>query len=141
MILLDTDHLSMLKYEENPRCVRLRERLELASGFDPVATTIVSVEEQMRGWLARIHRERDPHKQIACYEMLGGLLDFYATWQVVQFDSQAAAEFVRLRHLRMGAHDLKIACIALTHDPVLLSANLRDFSRVPRLRVEDWLAS
>jgi predicted nucleic acid-binding protein len=34
---------------------------------------------------------------------------------------------------------LKIASIALEADAVLLSANLRDFERVPGLRVENWL--
>ena len=35
--------------------------------------------------------------------------------------------------------DLKIACIALVHNALLLSANLRDFQQVPGLRVENWL--
>jgi tRNA(fMet)-specific endonuclease VapC len=35
--------------------------------------------------------------------------------------------------------DLKIAAIALVHDALLLSANLRDFRKVPGLRVESWL--
>jgi tRNA(fMet)-specific endonuclease VapC len=34
--------------------------------------------------------------------------------------------------------DLKIAAIALAHKATLLSRNLRDFSRVPDLKVEDW---
>jgi tRNA(fMet)-specific endonuclease VapC len=34
--------------------------------------------------------------------------------------------------------DLKIAAIALIHDALLLSANLRDFQQVPALRVADW---
>jgi predicted nucleic acid-binding protein len=33
----------------------------------------------------------------------------------------------------------KIAALALVHGSLLLSANLRDFERVPGLRVEDWL--
>jgi tRNA(fMet)-specific endonuclease VapC len=34
--------------------------------------------------------------------------------------------------------DLKIAAIALTRDATLLSRNLADFTRIPKLRVEDW---
>lgn len=34
--------------------------------------------------------------------------------------------------------DLKIAAITLAQDALLVSRNLRDFSRVPDLRVEDW---
>jgi tRNA(fMet)-specific endonuclease VapC len=37
--------------------------------------------------------------------------------------------------------DLKIAAIALANDALVLSANLREFGRVPGLRVEDWLRS
>ena len=54
MILLDNDHLSVLKYDEHPRCRALRARMNASE--DPFfATTIVSAEEQMRGWLAKIH--------------------------------------------------------------------------------------
>jgi tRNA(fMet)-specific endonuclease VapC len=35
--------------------------------------------------------------------------------------------------------DLKIAAIALVNQALLLSANLRDFEKVPQLRVENWL--
>ena len=34
--------------------------------------------------------------------------------------------------------DLKIAAIALAYDAIVLTRNLKDFSRVPGLRVEDW---
>ena len=35
--------------------------------------------------------------------------------------------------------DLKIAAIALAHDTLLLSANLRDFQQIPNLRVANWI--
>lgn len=35
--------------------------------------------------------------------------------------------------------DLKIASIALNHDALLLTANVRDFDQVPGLRTENWL--
>jgi predicted nucleic acid-binding protein len=35
--------------------------------------------------------------------------------------------------------DLKIAATALVNDALLLSANLTEFERVPRLRVDNWL--
>jgi predicted nucleic acid-binding protein len=34
---------------------------------------------------------------------------------------------------------LKIAAIAMAESALLLSANLRDFQKVPGLRVENWL--
>ena len=77
MILLDTDHLSVLKYEEHPRCRALRERMTASE--DPVfATTIISAEEQMRGWLAKIHAVKDAQKQVAWYQQLASMIDFFA---------------------------------------------------------------
>jgi predicted nucleic acid-binding protein len=35
--------------------------------------------------------------------------------------------------------DLKIASIVVVDNGTLLSANLRDFEKVPGLRVESWL--
>lgn len=60
---------------------------------------------------------------------------------MIEWNEPAADHFVRLRksHLRIGTQDLKIACTALAHDALLLSANLCDFEQVPGLRVEDWL--
>jgi tRNA(fMet)-specific endonuclease VapC len=53
----------------------------------------------------------------------------------------AADRFAELRRqkIRIGSQDLKIAAIAITRDALLLSANLRDFQKVPGLRVENWL--
>ncbi len=39
----------------------------------------------------------------------------------------------------LGANDLFIAAHALASDCILVTDNLREFSRVPGLRVENWL--
>ena len=140
MILLDTDHLTILVFRESERYVRLRARMAASSDQD-FATTIVNAEEQMRGWLAEINRLRRAHQQIPAYEQLRKLFDFLNEFSLIPFGSRAADEFERLRKqkVRIGSMDLKIASIALVHDALLLSANLRDFEKVPGLRVEDWL--
>ena len=50
MILLDTDHFSVLRYNDDPRCAELTSRL-LTCGDPRVATTVATLEEQLRGWL------------------------------------------------------------------------------------------
>jgi len=35
--------------------------------------------------------------------------------------------------------DIKIACITLEHDALLLTRNVVDFAKVPALRFENWL--
>ena len=96
----------------------------------------------MRGWLAKIHAAKDPEKQVAWYDQLAWLIEFPADWQIIAFDQQAAVELKRLQRmrLRIGTLDLKIAAIARIHDALLLSANQRDFGRVPGLRMESWIA-
>jgi tRNA(fMet)-specific endonuclease VapC len=95
----------------------------------------------MRGWLAAIRRARKVHDQIVYYSGLVGLIDFYFEWEIVPFNERAADRFETLRkqRIRIGTQDLKIASIALEANALLLSANLRDFERVPGLRVENWL--
>jgi len=138
MIFLDTDHLSVVTDPRQALRPTLIDRLQ-ASG-DAVAIPIATVEEQLRGWLAQIHRIRDLYKQITPYRRLAKLIDFLRDWSIVEWDAPSADAFRSLRaaRVRIGTQDLEIAAIAIAHDALLLSANLRDFKQVPGLRVEDW---
>ena len=138
MVLLDTDHVSVLRFEQSPRADALRKRLQAAA--EPLATTVVTVEEKMRGWLAEIHRLADPHRQIPAYQQLHERIEFFARWTVLPWDTAAAELFLNLRQqgVRIGSMDLKIACIALVHESPLLTRNPSDFGHVPGLRVENW---
>ena len=75
------------------------------------------------------------------YERLAELFDFIAEWEIISLSGSAADLFAQLRRqkVRIGSQDLKIAAIAMTEQALLLSANLRDFQKVPDLRVENWL--
>jgi tRNA(fMet)-specific endonuclease VapC len=139
VILLDSDHLTVLMLAEDRRNAGLADRLERVQG-ESVAVTVVSVEEHTRGWLAAI-KARTAAGQVIAYDRLIRLVRFLQDWEIVRFEEQAADAFNRLRKhgVRIGTQDLKIASIALTNDALLLSANLRDFSKVPGLRVENWL--
>jgi tRNA(fMet)-specific endonuclease VapC len=140
VILLDTDHVNVLKYPDSLQFVTLTTRLN-ASADQDIATTIITVEEQMRGWLALIHRVDDVHRQVPAYQELLRLVDFFWRWQVFLFDAQAADAFQRLRQqrIRIGTMDLKIAAIALVHDALLFSATMQEFQPVPTLRVANWI--
>ncbi len=141
MIVLDTDHLSHLTMPDSSGHGPLLARMEAASDQE-FATTIVNVEEVMRGWLAVISRERQVHRQVNAYARLRRLFEFFAPWTVLLFEDRAAEEFERLQAagVRIGSMDLKIASIALVHDALLLTANRKDFEKVPGLRFENWLS-
>jgi tRNA(fMet)-specific endonuclease VapC len=138
MFVLDTDHLSLLQWGVGEEAERLRARLQAAC--EEVALTVVSYEEQTRGWLAYVARARTLGQQVEAYRRLRRHLDVYRTARLLDFDEQAATEFQRLQRLRVriGSMDLRIAAIALTHRAVLLTRNAVDFGKVPNLQIEDW---
>lgn len=139
MVILDTDHMSVLERREQPAVDHLLNRLAELSASD-VATTVISYEEQMRGWMAYLAQARSMAQQITAYGRLLSHLDNYHRVPVLGFDEAAATEFQRLRrrHRRIGTMDLKIAAIVLSHEATLLSRNLGDFGDIPNLQVEDW---
>lgn len=141
MYLLDTDHLSELQHQQSSSRVRLVNRLA-AIADDEVAASIVSIEEHMRGWLAKIHGQPQPRKQIHAYDQLQGIVSFYAQWRIVPWNLPATDIFESLRSqkVRIGTMDLKIASIAIANHLTLLTSNTRDFECVPGLAFEDWLA-
>jgi tRNA(fMet)-specific endonuclease VapC len=141
MILVDTDHATFLKYPKSARGRRLIDRLSAVPPAEVIATAIVTVEERMRGWLAVIAKEKTALRQVVGYRELASLFEFYQEFAIVPFDEAAARQFEQLRkqRLRLGTMDLKIAATALVNNALLLSANLRDFERVPGLRFETWL--
>jgi tRNA(fMet)-specific endonuclease VapC len=139
MILLDTDHLSVVMDERDQRHNLLMQRL--AQSAEQIACSIISVEGIFRGWMAVIHRARDVYRQLPAYFRFGQILSVVKEWEISPFDEQAADQYELLRRqrIRIGTMDLKIASIALSNKALLVSANLRDFSLVPNLRCEDWL--
>jgi len=141
MYILDTDHLSLLGRANSPEAQRLRFRLARLKPEERV-TTIITFEEQMRGWMSHLAQARSLTQQVEAYRRLKEFLDRYLKITVLEFDDAAAAEFeqLKLARLRIGTMDLKIAAIALAHGATVLTRNLKDFSRVPNLRAEDWAA-
>jgi len=93
MIILDTDHITTLKYSDSDRFARLARRMAESVDQDFV-TTAITFEEQVRGWLAQINRFREPQKQVPAYAELTGLIEFYSYWTVLPFDDSAAGHFL-----------------------------------------------
>ena len=138
MILLDTDRVSVLANPGGARGERLSARLRAVTGT-PVTIPIIAVEEQMRGWMSSIAKERHVERQVSSYRRLAYLFEFFTQFQIAAFDDAAAARFETLSAVRVGTMDLKIAAIALSTGALLLTANRRDFERVPGLTFDSWL--
>ena len=136
--ILDTDHFSLLQ-RENPI---LKQRIALVDP-DEIAITVVTVEEQLRGWLSVIRRysqSNNPEKLIWAYMGLRDAVNYISQFQVVELTLEAYNLFVELRQqgVRIGTQDLRIAAITLSQQVTLVTRNQRDFSQVPNLMFEDW---
>ncbi len=139
MFVLDTDVLSLIDQHESGRSDRLILRLEQAAP-DSLFATIISFEEQMRGWMSYISQARTISEQIYAYEQLDRHLTSWKRVRTLSFTESAAtiAADLRRRHRRLGLMDLRIAAITMAHDATLVTANLRDFALIDDLRIEDW---
>ena len=75
------------------------------------------------------------------------LEELFARHRSLPFDDDAAWHYAEIRHHLetkgqvIGPNDLKIAAICRSHQVRLVTANCKEFQRVPGLVVEDWSAS
>ena len=138
MILLDTDHVTVLLMPHSARRDHLVARLA-AVADEEVGVTVVTVEEQMRGWMSAIAKEKKPQRQVGPYRELARLFEFFAEYEIALFDEAAVAVFEQLGRIRIGSMDKKIAAIAIAKNALLLTANRQDFEQVPGLRFENWM--
>lgn len=136
MLVLDTDLLTIVQRRAGEEYARLDARLEAASATEVICVTIVSVEEQVRGWLAYLARARNEDDRIKAYGRLHALVQDACLRTILDYDARAPQIERELKksRARVGTMDLRIAAIALANDATLLSRNLRDFGKVPGSR-------
>lgn len=139
MIVFDTDILTLIQLKRGEEYDHIRRRL-LEFRNETMATTIITFEEQMRGWLSHIASAKSSERLIRGYASLQRLLETFGDYEVLGYTASAAGEYERLRRsrIRIGSMDLKIAAITIANDAILISRNVRDFKQVPGLQVEDW---
>ncbi len=138
LYVLDTDHVSLAQ-REHPAVLR---RLATKPVIE-IAATIVTAEEQMRGWLKAIRRAaQDKERLLWAYAGLRRALDYFKSARLLDFDEPAFEHYADLRRqkIRVGTQDLRIAAVTMTTGGILVTRNARDFSRIPGLAVEDWSA-
>lgn len=130
LFLLDTN---ICAYLINRRPTGVYERL-LQHHNDGVSLSSLTVAE-LRYGAAKSSRPAQNH---------GALDEFLVPLSVSAFDAEAAAAYGRIRvdlerrGLPIGPLDTLIAAHALSLGAVLVTNSVREFARVPGLRVENW---
>ena len=103
-------------------------------GEDSICTSIVVAAELRYG------AAKSASKQLS--ERVGVLL---SALEILPLEPPADKRYAEIRHhlarrgTPIGPNDLLIAAHALAADLTLITANTREFERVPSLRVENWL--
>jgi tRNA(fMet)-specific endonuclease VapC len=96
--------------------------------------SIITVAE-LRFGAAKVNSDR-LRRQIDGFVELAPAVPFEAPADVIYAEIRAELE---ARGQPIGPHDLFIAAHALSLDLTLVTGNSREFSRVPGLRLENWL--
>ena len=116
MLILDTDHLSLVD-KDTIAAFNIGRRLAAVPPGE-VAVSIITYEEQMRGWLSYVAQANNSVRQVEAYQKLRLFVERFHQIPLIDYDTAASVEFQRLRHegVRIGTMDLKIAatCIAAT---------------------------
>ena len=117
----------------NSRNSALQRRLAAISRDDVAICQIVKAE-LIYGAYRSARREAN----------LALLARFFSQFVSLPFDDASAEIYGRIRAelvragTPIGPNDLMIAAIALAHDAILVTHNVREFGRVEGLRFEDW---
>jgi tRNA(fMet)-specific endonuclease VapC len=128
--LLDTNACIIYLKGHN---AQLRQRIETTPITDIMVCSVVKAELYF-GAMKSANPDRNYQLQ----------RDFMSQFESLPFDDAAATVFGTIRATLeaagtpIGAYDLQIASIALAHDLILVTHNLREFQRVDNLKLEDW---
>jgi tRNA(fMet)-specific endonuclease VapC len=138
LYVLDTDYMSLIQRGGDDGRVIFQR---LISRNVALTTTVITYEEQMRGWLDLIARATKFEAQARAYQLLHQHTLNYQKVAVLPFDPVALQTDQQLRktYPRLGKMDLKIAAIAITQEATLLTRNHRDFGQIATLQSQDWL--
>ena len=128
--MLDTN-ICIYAIKNKPEQVLRRLKSNLESGLCISAITLAELE-------LGIEKSSRPQQSTAA------LMQFLSILTVLPFTDQAAVEYGKLcAHLQrkgtpIGTMDMLIAAHAKAESAVIVTNNVREFERVPDLKIENW---
>jgi tRNA(fMet)-specific endonuclease VapC len=120
----------------NGRALQVRERMERALvSEEPIALPAIVLFELWFG-IAKSERRSENIAELEAFLARG--------FEILALDGHDAEEAGNIRAFLaragtpIGPYDVLIAAQARRRDAVLVTANGREFSRIPGLKIEDW---
>jgi len=131
MYLLDSN-ICIYIINQNPRSVVVKIKT-----FKPnqIKLSSISIGELEYGVSKSLNRERNRN----------ALLDFSSCFDIVDFNDEDAEIFgiirsdLERRGQVIGPYDMQIASQAISRDLILVTNNIKEFSRIPNLKLENWV--
>jgi len=99
--------------------------------------SVITASELLHG----VHRAIEPHQRARRAAFVEGILERFPLLHVdlatARAHARVWAELAKAGTL-IGAHDLWLAATCVAHGLTMVTANIREFERVPGLQVESW---
>ncbi len=130
--LLDTN---MCVYIMNRRPLNVTRKFK-EHDIGDIGVSSITVSELYYGAQKSSHPEKN----------LQRLFNFLLPFEILPYDEAAASTYGYVRAVLerrgelIGPLDMLIAAHALSQNLILVSNNVREFQRVPGLRIENWVA-
>jgi tRNA(fMet)-specific endonuclease VapC len=135
LFVLDTDTRSLYRRGQS-----LVVQKMLQQSLNTLATTAITVEEQLTGWYTLLRKQKSREQLARAYRNLVDTVVELNQFRLLSFTVEAIDRFENLRTLKLGvrSNDLRIAAIALVIGATDVTRNVADFGRVPDLIVDNW---
>ena len=133
--LLDTNICIYIIKKSPEKVIKKIESIPNDKGKNEIYLSSVTVSELYYGVEKSSQLEKN----------LEALKGFLTPFQIINFDHESAEVFGRVRSdlerkgTVIGPYDLQIASIAIAHDLVLVTNNIKEFKRVDGLNLENWV--
>ncbi len=133
MYLIDTDTLSNI-VKKKPSEVLIKKLREIPSRFQ--YTTAINIGEIYFG----AYKSDRKDQIIKAFEE-----NVFPNVNVLAFDEESGKTFGELKAnlekkgIGCSEPDLRIASIAIQHDLILISGNIKHFKNIPDLKTENWI--
>jgi tRNA(fMet)-specific endonuclease VapC len=129
--IVDTNHVSTVVTENHPFRNRLIRQIQREDSFSIAAPVLT---EMLYG-IQMLPRAKQSMRE---WNNLSAMFGFYEITRPVAEHTATLQVDLRRRGWQVSTIDALIATVALHHDLILLT-NDKDFSRIPGLRLENWV--
>jgi tRNA(fMet)-specific endonuclease VapC len=139
--VLDTNAISAIwRSQQGMAADSLLVARFLATPPYSILISTITLTEQMRGMLSLVQRLEKLDKDVEGQNLYVSAFRFLQRFAVVEYDEAAHQRFLSFPASvrRQGRADCQIAAVAIEHDLIVVTQNVRHFANIPGVRFEDW---